>query len=271
MSTALEVAGSQPAQVSQRQMELLKQTIAKGCTDTEFMLLMELCRAKRLDPFAKHIQPVKRWDPETQTMGVTFQTGIDGFRLLAERSGLYRGQDGPYWCGDDGVWFDVWTKPVAPTAAKVGVFRKDFDRPIYAVAHYSEYVQTKKGGEPNQMWAKMACNQLAKCAEALAIRKCFPEDLAGLYTPDEMKQADLPPMQRETAQIIEAHVAPVKERPWTSKKNMIAMFDEIAGRMADRADFLAILSMWNVTDAAGFKSGDDAHECYLKLLEAIGG
>lgn len=271
MSTCLIVAGSQPAQVSQQQMDLLKQTVAKGCTDIEFMLLMELCRAKKLDPFAKHIQPVKRWDPDTQTMGVTFQTGIDGFRLLAERSGVYGGQDGPYWCGDDGVWVDVWTKPTAPTAAKVGVFRKDFDRPIYAVAHYSEYVQTKKGGEPNTMWSKMACNQLAKCSEALAIRKAFPEDLAGLYTPDEMKQADLPPMQRETANVVEAQAVAVKDRPWTSKKNMIQMFDEIASRMPDRADFLAILSMWDVTDATQFKNGDDANDCYVKLLEAIGG
>ena len=271
MSTQMIVAGSQPAQVTKAQLDLLKQTIAKGCTDIEFALLMELCRAKRLDPFAKHIQPVKRWDPDSQTMGVTFQTGIDGFRLLAERSGLYRGQDGPYWCGEDGVWVDVWTRPVAPTAAKVGVFRKDFERPIYAVAHYAEYVQTRKGGEPNVMWAKMACNQLAKCAEALAIRKCFPEDLAGLYTPDEMRQADLPPMQREPAHTVEAHVAPVKERPWTSKKNMIQMFDEIAGRMPNRADYLSILSMWDVTDATQFFNGDDAHECYLKLLEAIGG
>jgi uncharacterized secreted protein with C-terminal beta-propeller domain len=64
-----------------------------------------------------------------------------------------------------------------------------------------------------------------------------------------MKQADLPPMQREAAQVVEAQVVQVI-RPWTSKKNMVAMFDEIAGRMADRADFLAILSMWDVTDAA---------------------
>jgi len=69
--------------------------------------------------------------------------------------------------------------------------------------------------------------------------------------------------------VIEAQV--VKERPWTSKKNMVAMFDEVAGRMADRADFLAILSMWDVADAAGFKSGDDAQACYEKLLEALNG
>jgi phage recombination protein Bet len=272
MSTSLtQVRGPQSPQpiATQEQIALLKQTIAKGCNDTEFSLLMELCRAKRLDPFAKHIQPVKRWDPDSQTMGLTFQTGIDGFRLIAQRTGDYLGQDGPYWCGEDGQWVDVWTKNEPPIASKVGVFRRGFERPVYAVAHYSEYVQTKKDGKPNSMWAKMCCNQLAKCAEALAIRKAFPEDLAGLYTPDEMKQADLPPMQPEPAQTI--NVTPqVVNRPWATKKQMIQMFDELAARFPERADYLAILSMWDVTDATAFKNGDDAHSCYDKLVEALG-
>jgi phage recombination protein Bet len=270
MSTAVALRPTATPQVATKeQVDLLKQTIAKGCTDTEFSLFMELCRAKRLDPFAKHIQPVKRWDPEAQSMGLTFQTGIDGFRLIAERTGKYRGQDGPYWCGEDGIWFDVWVKPQPPVAARVGVFREGFDRPIFAVAHYAEYIQTKKDGKPNSMWAKMACNQLAKCAESLAIRKAFPEDLAGLYTPDEMQQADLPPMQSEPAAVVvEAQVIP--NRPWASKKVMIQMFDEAASRFTERADYLAILSMWDVTDPAGFKNGDDAEACYRKVLEALG-
>lgn len=268
-TTSLTVRGEQPAAIATKeQVDLLKQTIAKDCTDIEFSLLMELCRAKRLDPFAKHIQPVKRWDPDLQKMGLTFQTGIDGFRLIALRTGCYTGQDGPHWCGEDGQWVDVWTKNDPPVAARVGVYRKGFERPVYAVAHYSEYVQHKKGGGPNSMWAKMACNQLAKCAEALAIRKAFPEDLAGLYTPDEMKQAELPPMQPEQPAAV-AVAAQVVTRPWSTKKQMIAMFDELAARFPERADFLAILSMWNVTDAAAFSNPDDAHACYDKLVEAL--
>jgi phage recombination protein Bet len=270
MSTAvaLRPTASAPQVATKEQIDLLKQTIAKGCNDTEFSLFMELCRAKRLDPFAKHIQPVKRWDPDSQSMGLTFQTGIDGFRLIAERTGKYRGQDGPYWCGEDGIWFDVWVKQEPPVAARVGVFREGFDRPIYAVAHYAEYIQTKKDGKPNSMWAKMACNQLAKCAESLAIRKAFPEDLAGLYTPDEMKQADLAPMQPDQPQAITV-TAQVVTRPWSTKKEMVKMFDEVAVRFPERADYLAILSMWNVTDATAFASPDDAHACYEKLLEAL--
>jgi phage recombination protein Bet len=270
MSTALAVRGEQSAQpiATKEQIDLLKQTIAKGCTDIEFDLFLELCRSKRLDPFGKHIIPVKRWDPETEKMGLTFQTGIDGFRLIAQRSGEYQGQDGPYWCGEDGAWVDVWTKSVPPVAAKVGVIRRGWDKPVYGVAHYSEYVQTKKGGAPNSMWAKMCCNQLAKCAEALATRKAFPEDLAGLYTPDEMAQADLPPMQPEQPQAITV-TAQVVTRPWTTKKEMVKMFDELASRFPERADYLAILSMWNVNDATAFSSPDDAHACYDKLLEAL--
>jgi phage recombination protein Bet len=254
---------------TKEQMDLLRQTIAKDTSDVEFALFLELCRAKRLDPFAKHIQPVKRWDFDKQAMGLTFQTGIDGFRLVAERTGQYRGQDGPYWCGDDAVWVDVWTRPEPPTAAKVGVFRVGFERPIYGVAHYAEYVQVKKDGKANSMWAKMSCNQLAKCAEALAIRKAFPEDLAGLYAPEEMQQASQPaPVVAAPAEavVVEAQVV---ERPWRSKKEMIAMFDTLSSRI-DRANYLATLSIYGVQDPTAFSDPGVAHQCYTALLEVAG-
>jgi phage recombination protein Bet len=172
------------------QVQLLKDTVAKGASDDEFKLFLEVCRSKRLDPFARQIHAVKRWDSGLRREVMSFQVGIDGFRAQAERSGRYAGQDAPLWCGLDGEWKDVWLAQQPPVAAKMSVYKQGFAKPVTRIALYREYVQTTKDGGANSMWTKMPSNQLAKCAEALALRAAFPEELSGLYTADEMGQAE---------------------------------------------------------------------------------
>jgi phage recombination protein Bet len=163
--------------------ELLKQTVARGVTDLELQLFLHACKRTGLDPFMKQIHAVKRWSAKDQREVMSIQTGIDGYRLIADRTGCYAGSsDAEYELNDEGF----------PGFAKVTVTKLVSGVPcaFTASARWKEYCQFGKDGQPTSMWKKMPFLMLGKCAEALALRKAFPAELSGVYTHEEMMQAD---------------------------------------------------------------------------------
>lgn len=171
---------------TQEQVALIKSQIAPKATDDELKLFLYQCRRTGLDPLARQIYCIHLKGK------MTIQTSIDGFRVIAERSGVYAGQSEPKFENDaNGMPFKC--------TMSVYKFRENvrYEASI-AVAFFKEYCQMNNeyvNGQatgrkvPGEMWAKMPHTMLAKVTEALALRKAFPNDLSGLYTTDEMMQA----------------------------------------------------------------------------------
>ena len=156
-------------QISEDKLVLLKSTICKGATNDEFELFMHACNRTKLDPFMKQIYFVK--------MGgqMTIQTGIDGYRLIAERSGKYMpGKEATFVYDKAGKLFSA-----TSYVKKLGPDNQWHE--IAATAILTEYFGT------GPLWKSKPHIMLAKCSESAAIRKAFPADLSGVYTKEEME------------------------------------------------------------------------------------
>ena len=254
MSTAITTTtpGQMAESYSQDQVKLIRDTFAKGASESEFQLFLAVAQKKGLDILSRQIHLVKRWDAKAQREVCEIQTGIDGYRLIADRTGRYEGQSGPFWCGADGQWVDVWLATEPPRAAKIGVWRAGCREPFWGIALYSEYCQTykdKASGQvrPNPMWSRMPAAQLAKCAEALALRKAFPAEMSGIYTTEEMGQASNvvdvtpsavatpapTPTPKNAPRAISAAPAPVVGQSGFTQKQLRSVIDTVGAALGE--------------------------------------
>lgn len=179
---------------NQEQVDLIKRTICKGTTDDEFKVFLYAAKRTGLDPFARQIYAVKRWDSKEKKEVMSIQTGIDGYRLIADRTGLYAGseEEPPQEC-DSAECKDCDSIGDHPRSITVTVYKLVGGQKVgfAATARWREYCQRSKEGAVSFMWGKMPYLMLSKCAEALALRKAFPAELSGIYTHEEMGQADV--------------------------------------------------------------------------------
>lgn len=224
------------------QVQLISSTIAPGCTNDELRLFAYACQRTGLDPFSKQIYAIKRGGK------LTIQAGIDGLRAIAERTGQLDGSE-THWCGEDGQWSDVWLSSKPPAAAKTIVHRKGSVHPFVGVARFADY----NAGQG--LWAKMPAAMIAKCSEALALRKAFPADMSGVYSTDEMEQAEV---------VAVTAAEPTKLPKQDSSKTFTAGKAAIA-----KAKTLSDLEDLQPRMAARLESGEITQEQHDQLLQLM--
>lgn len=145
------------------------------------------CNRTGLDPSAKQIYAAKmsgKW---------TVLVGIDGMRVIAQRSGEYEGQTPIQWTADGITWVDVWLSDTKPAAARVGIYRKGFREPLFQVVTWSEFGMEARYNGDN--WGVRPAHMLGIRAESHALRKAFPNDLSGLYTPEDVEAGVIEPVE----------------------------------------------------------------------------
>lgn len=219
-----------PYEHNERQIALIKKTVAKDCNNDEFNLFVEVARGKGLDPFLGQIIPMVFSKDDPKRRKLTIIISRDGQRVIAQRCGDYRpASRPPEYELDPDLKSD--TNPLGIVSATVFLWKKDpQDGAWYEVAGQAfwdefapikdtaeggyEWVETgevwEDSGKPKKKriakgaiskklddsgnWARMPRLMIAKCAEMQALRAGWPEQFTGLYDEAEMDRAKLADM-----------------------------------------------------------------------------
>ena len=161
---------------SGEQLQILKRDLGIK-NDQHLAYFAQVATHKNLDPFLGEIVPVYYGSD------MVIQETVEGLRTIAERSGLYDGFDGPYWCGPDMVWRTVWLDDAPPAAARYFVRRKDWAEPASGVARWKSSVQLDRNGKPMPLWRDRPDEMLGKTAEVRALKRAFPKEFARAGVP----------------------------------------------------------------------------------------
>lgn len=271
--------------LSPEQRALIGRTKMDGASRDDVEMFCTTCERTGLDPFAGQIMPNSRNTRKGDNWVTIWNyiVTVDGFRVVAVNTGEYEGQEGPFWCGPDGVWKDLWLDKTPPSAAKVIVYRKGFRTGLVGIARFDAYAQKTRDGKLNQVWATLGDHMNAKCAEVLALRKAFPNDLSGLISEEEKDFIDtsdanetadraLPPQNHKDApQIPDTNEKEEGTFVWT--KDDKGILEDLLGQGQDLCQQVGLTSeqetKWEARYRGQMAQGDEPQKVFQRIGESI--
>jgi phage recombination protein Bet len=176
--------------LTDKQLDLIRRTVARDCDPAEFDQFIHICKAVSLDPLRRQIYAFvfNKDNPKYRRMSVV--TGIDGYRAIAERTKCYRPDETAPRITYDDAGKNPASNPLGIVRAEVTVFKYAQGAwfPVTGEAYWDEYVPIKNGtiDERKENWRKMARVMISKCAEAQALRRAWPDDFSGLAVEEEI-------------------------------------------------------------------------------------
>lgn len=284
------------------QLAAIRAEYAPGATDTQFANFIRECESRNLEP-GRHVyfqlRATSVLDPDTATWTKVKRpihlTSIDAFRLIAQRTQEYRGQSPPVYIYLDDtdqprLRSDVplcanreKLAPLMPWAVEVSVYRKNFEFAISTIARFEAYAVRKRDGHLNDMWEHRGPEQLAKCAEALALRKAFPEELGSIYIEEELPEEQGPaPYQATDADIpasIGQTVTSSGEQPVQQKLTVQEVADKLGAKIVstkpstkDRTEFVKRAREYGqkVLPSAGVADAEKTLKGYVLKKAGVG-
>ena len=222
--------------------------------DQQLDVFMEAAKRYNMNPIANQIYPQVRQGK------MTIMTGIDGYRLVADRTGKYAGNDDP-----------VYDNEEQPRIATVTVY-KIVGGERCAFTESARWDQYFPGEKQGFMWKKMPHLMLGKCAEALALRKAFPAELSGMYTEEEMQQSGKPDNMTQPPKP-QREVPAEADAPSDELGRARSQFMDVVGKWADGQENISackkVLELLEIpTDgSADAVSFGYAHEFVMRKMQ----
>lgn len=243
-------------------MRILQSSLYPGASPDSVKMVLGYCKAANLDPMQKPVHIVPMWDSKSRVMRDVVMPGIGLYRTQAARSGCAGvtepefGPDVTEAIGGQTITYPAWCKVTVkrrlPTGEVVEFTAKEFWRENYAIKGGQE-----KSQAPNAMWTKRPYGQLAKCAEAQALRKAFPE-IGSEPTADEMMGKTINEFAEDARQILKD----AEESP-----NADAMLAEFREKLKECNEDAAAASLWAIAGKALIETGDK--QAYMAFRDEV--